>query len=269
MNKNIVAAAASLLLGAGGIALAQDASVEDSIAAYREMLADDNPAELWEIKGREFWSKKRGPKNASLEACNLGLGSGMVKGAFAQLPRYFADAGRVQDLEMRLVSCMIDLQGLSRAEAEKNHFSTDNDASDIEALVAWIASESKGAVIAVPQTHPKEKEAYAIGEKLFHFRTGPYDFACSTCHSTSGTRIRLQVLPNLTEPAEAKPIFATWPAYRVSQGTVRSMENRITDCLRQQRMPLADYGADVITDLTVYMGVQAAGGQMAAPGLKR
>lgn len=268
MNRITAAVAATLALLLGP-ASAQDASVEDSIAAYREMLADDNPAELWEIKGKEFWAKKRGPKNVSLEACNLGLGPGVVKGAFAQLPRWFADTGRVQDLEMRLVTCMIDLQGLSRAEAEKNHFSTDNDASDLEALSAWIASESKGATIAVPQVHPKEKEAFAVGETLFHYRAGPYDFACSTCHSTSGTRIRLQVLPNLTEAAEAKSIFATWPAYRVSQGTVRTMENRITDCLRQQRMPMADFGADVITNLTVYMGVQAAGGQMAAPGLKR
>ena len=264
-----VITATMLLIAMTGPARAQGASVEDSIAAYREMLADDNPAELWEIKGKAFWAKKRGPKNASLEACNLGLGPGVVKGAYAQLPRWFADAGRVQDLEMRLVSCMIDLQGLSRAEAEKNHFSTDNDASDIEALSAWIASESKGMPIALPQAHPKEKEAFAVGEQLFHYRAGPYDFACSTCHSNSGTRIRLQVLPNLTEPAEAKAIFASWPAYRVSQGTVRTMENRITDCLRQQRMPMADFGSDVITDLTVYMGVQAAGGQMAAPGLKR
>lgn len=271
MNRTTAAAVAtlSLLLVAINPASARDTSVEDSIAAYREMLADDNPAELWEIKGKEFWAKKRGPKNASLEACNLGLGPGVVKGAFAQLPRWFADTGRVQDLEMRLVSCMIDLQGLSRAEAEKNHFSTDNDASDIEALSAWIASESKGAVIALPQSHPKEKEAFAIGEQMFHYRAGPYDFACSTCHSTSGTRIRLQVLPNLTSAAEAKAVFATWPAYRVSQGTVRTMENRITDCLRQQRMPMADYGSEVITDLTVYMGVQAAGGHVAAPGLKR
>lgn len=268
MNR-LLAATNALLIAVPLLANAGSASVEDSIAAYRDMLADDNPAELWEIKGKEFWAKKRGPKNVSLETCNLGLGPGVVKGAYAQLPRWFADTGRVEDLETRLVSCMVDIQGLSRAEAEKQHFSTDSQASDMEALVSWIASESRGAAIAVPQQHPKEKEAYAIGERMFHYRAGPYDFACSTCHNASGVRIRLQALPNLTVPAEAGPVFATWPAYRVSQGTVRSMENRITDCLRQQRMPMADFGSAVITDLTVYMGVQAAGAPMAAPGLKR
>ena len=27
-----------------------------------------------------------------------------------------------------------------------------------------------------------ERAAYAMGEKLFFYRSGPYDFACSTCH---------------------------------------------------------------------------------------
>ena len=52
-------------------------------------------------------------------------------------------------------------------------------------LATWIATQSKGAPIAVPQAHPKEIEAYRVGEKLFHHRAGPYDFACSTCHSAA------------------------------------------------------------------------------------
>lgn len=270
MNKlpTVLAMLATAVL-APSAATAQEASVEDSIAAYRQMMVDDNPAELWEIKGEEIWAEKRGPKKLSLQTCDLGLGPGVVDGAFAQLPRWFADAGKVQDLESRLVYCMMTVQGMTKAEAEKNHYSTDSDASDMEALVAWIAASSRGVTIAVPQSHPKEVEAYKVGEELFNYRAGPYDFACSTCHSTSGTRIRLQALPNLTVKEEAQPIFATWPAYRVSQGTVRSMENRMTDCLRQQRMPEPNFGSDIITYLTVYMGVNANGGKMDAPGLKR
>ncbi len=49
--------------------------------------------------------------------------------------------------------------------------------------------------------HPKEQEAYRLGEKIFYFRGGPHDFACATCHGEDGKRIRLQDLPNLTETA--------------------------------------------------------------------
>lgn len=242
---------------------------EESIAQYREMLADDNPADLWQTKGEEYWKSKQGPKQISLEGCNLGLGAGVVKGAYAQLPRYFSDTGRVQDLESRLVTCMMTLQGMPKNDAEKDHFSSDGRSSNIEALSAWISAQSSGLPMAAPQSHPKEKEAFAVGEKLFFYRAGPHDFACATCHSTSGVRVRLQAVANLTVPAEARTIYTTWPAYRVSQGTVRTMENRLYDCLRQQRMPMAAYTSDAITDLTVYLAVQAKGGLMAAPGIKR
>ena len=106
-------------LALAGNAFAQGKSTSDGIAEYRKMLEDGNPAELYEAKGEDLWKKARGPKNASLEKCDLGLGPGVVKGAFVKLPRYFADTGRVQDLEDRLVTCMATLQGFDAAEIAK------------------------------------------------------------------------------------------------------------------------------------------------------
>src|ERR1044072_27367 len=73
------------------------------IERYRQLLQESNPAELYEARGEELWKNTRGPKNASLERCDLGLGPGVVKGAYARLPRYFSDTDRVQDAESRLV----------------------------------------------------------------------------------------------------------------------------------------------------------------------
>ena len=72
--------------------------------------------------GKKLWTEKRGPKNASMEQCNLGLGPGVLKGAYAQLPRYFADTGKVQDLESRLITCMETLQGFTEQQAEHDAF---------------------------------------------------------------------------------------------------------------------------------------------------
>ncbi|PMW46460.1 sulfur oxidation c-type cytochrome SoxA, partial [Pseudomonas sp. GW456-11-11-14-LB2] len=82
----------------------------EGIAEYRALLQDGNPAELFEAKGEDLWKQKRGPKAASMEKCDLGKGPGVVKGAFAELPRYFPDTGRVQDMESRLLTCMETLQ---------------------------------------------------------------------------------------------------------------------------------------------------------------
>ena len=244
-------------------------SVAEEIQQYRDLLQDGNPAELWEARGETLWKEKRGPKKASLEQCDLGKGPGVVKGAYAELPRYFADADRVMDLETRLVYCMVKLQGFTEAEATKTPIGSANKRSDNEALVAYVTSQSRGYRMNAPMSHPKEKEAYAIGEKMFYYRGGPYDFGCTTCHGESGKRIRLQDLPNLSTVADAQRAYTTWPAYRVSEGEVRTMQWRLKDCFRQQRFPELAFTSDASIALTSFLAHKAQGGTLATPALKR
>ena len=239
------------------------------IEEYRQALADGNPAELWETRGEDMWKKKAGPKNASLETCDLGLGAGKVAGAYTVLPKFFADAGRVMDLESRLVYCRMTIQGLSEAEAKKQPFGNGAARSDNEALVAYITSESKGVKMNVAMNHPKEREMFEMGKKMFFFRGGPHDFACATCHSESGKRIRLQDLPNLTETKDAQRAYTTWPAYRVSQGELRTFQWRLNDCFRQQRFPDLQFTSDASVALTMFLARNANGAEFNAPAIKR
>jgi sulfur-oxidizing protein SoxA len=264
-----LAATALLVAVAGLAAQAQQSDTVKEIEKYREALADGNPAELWEARGEDLWKTRRGPKQASLEGCDLGRGPGVVKGAYATLPRYFADVDRVLDLESRLVHCMVTLQGFTPAEATKQVFGSGPKRSDIEALVAYVTSESKGAVMSVPLDHPKEKEAYALGERIFFFRGGSHDFSCASCHGESGKRIRLQDLPNLTSTADARRAYTSWPAYRVSQGEVRTFQWRLYDCFRQQRFPALQFGSEGSIALTHFLARNANGGTFNAPAIKR
>lgn len=261
-----IAAVAACLPLSGG---AQDNTIKE-IEKYRAALGDGNPAELWEARGEDMWKQKRGPKKVSMEQCDLGLGAGVVKGAYAQLPKYFADADKVMDLETRLVHCMVTLQGYTPADAKKNPFGNGNDKkSDMEALVAYVTSESRGVKMNIPATHPKEAEAYEIGKKIFYHRGGPHDFACSTCHGQDNIRIRLQDLPNLSKTADAQRAYTSWPAYRVSQGEVRSFQWRLYDCFRQQRFPELEFTSDASIALTMYLAKNANGGVFNAPSIKR
>ncbi|MEY4295061.1 MAG: SoxA protein, partial [Pseudomonadota bacterium] len=139
----------------------------------------------------------------------------------------------------------------------------------IEDLIAYIYDESRDLMVNVPQNHAKEKEAFARGKKIFFFKGGPYDFSCASCHSEDGKRIRLQDLPNLTKSEPAKAAFTQWPAYRVSQGAVRTMQWRMYDCFRQQRFPEMTYLSPASVDLITFLGVNAKDGKMAAPAIKR
>ena len=248
--------------------LAQQKSAADGIAEYRAMLADGNPAELFEARGEELWKKRRGPKNASLEQCNLGKGPGVVKGAFVELPRWFADSGKVQDLESRLLTCMETLQGFDAKVIAATPFGKGEQVS-MEGLTAWISAESKGMRFNLPQSHSQEKINYELGKRAFFYRAGPYDFSCASCHGQAGKRIRLQDLPELTKNPGDGVGFAAWPAYRVSSGEMWSMQRRLNDCYRQQRFPYPGYASDVTIALGVYMGVNAKGAESVAPALKR
>lgn len=256
-------------LAVAGAALAQTSAV-DEIAKYRAALQDGNPAELWEVRGEGMWKTARGPKQVTFEQCDLGLGPGVVKGAYAQLPRYFPDADRVMDLETRLVYCMVTQQGYTLAAAKKQPFGDGNEKkSDIEALVAYVTSESRGIKMNVAGTHPKEQEAYRIGEKMFFFRGGSHDFSCATCHGEDNKRIRLQDLPNLTSKEGAQKAYTTWPAYRVSQGELRTFQWRLFDCFRQQRFPALEFTSDGSIALTMFLARNANGAAFDAPAIKR
>lgn len=249
-------------------AVAQTKSAADAINEYRAMLADGNPAELYEAKGEGLWKTKRGPKAATLEQCNLGKGPGIVKGAFVELPRWFADTSRVQDLESRLLTCMETLQGFDAQSIAKTPFGK-REQANISSLVAWISAESKGMRFNLPQAHTEEKKNYELGKRAFYYRAGPYDFSCASCHGQTGKRIRLQDLPNLTENPGDGVGFAAWPAYRVSNGQLWGMQQRLNDCFRQQRFPYPGYASDVTIALSVFMGVNAKGAESVAPALKR
>jgi sulfur-oxidizing protein SoxA len=257
------------LLLAGALALAPALAQKSPFADYQRMTAEGSPVELFELEGEALWKKKQGPKNASLEQCDLGKGSGVLKGAYAALPRYFKDTDRVMDLETRLLHCMLTLQGRSREEATKRLFGDADRPSEMEYLSAYVAGQSRGVKMAPGATHPREKQAYELGKALFFHRAGAWDFSCASCHGEEGKRIRMSDLPVLYEPKFARPLMATWPAYRVSNSTFKTLQWRMNDCYRQMRMPEPTFGSDATIALISFLTVTGKGEPYRGPGTKR
>jgi sulfur-oxidizing protein SoxA len=142
--------------------------------------------------------------------------------------------------------------------------------TDIEALTAYGVEQSRGMPVSIPQEHLKEKASYDRGKQLFYMRAGPYDFSCASCHGVTGQRIRLQDLPNISgDKEDARRAFTTWPAYRVSQGALRTMQWRLNDCFRQQRFPEPVFVSPATVDLITFLGVNANGAKMDSPSIKR
>jgi len=262
-----IAAVAALCLA---VAVPAQAQGSDPLGVGRQMLQEDSPGELWIDTGKKLFYEKRGPKKASLEQCDFGMGPGKLEGAAAKLPRYFADVDRVEDLESRLITCMVNLQGFKRADLEDKAISpARSNGSDIEALALYVTSRSNGMKVDVQLSHQKEYDMYSAGEYLFFRRSGPTDFSCNQCHGESGKRIRLQDLINMLDAKGAGEVASTWPAYRGAHYVVRTMQWRLNDCFWQMRLPDIKYGSDVTIALTTFLNHKGNGAVIKVPGFKR
>jgi sulfur-oxidizing protein SoxA len=177
-----------------------------------------------------------------------------------------------EDLESRVLTCMVKLQGFTPEEVKRKTFAdqrANEQNTDLEAIVAYIAVQSDGMKLNPPMKHPKEKEMRAVGEAIFHTRMGPMDFSCSTCHGQDGKRIRLQELGNYHNKADTQRTMKTWPTYRVSHGVVRNMQHRMWDCMWQMRLPDVDYASPVTVALISFLADQGRGAVLDIPGIKR
>ncbi len=230
------------------------------------MMMEDSPAYWTAEEGEELFQEKRGPKNASLESCDFGKGPGVLEGAYAEMPRYFEDTGRVMDLETRLVHCMKTIQGFSDSDpaVKKRHGSS----SDMMRLQTFIAGKSSGYKWNPPMDHPLEKAMRDAGEVMFYRRAGAMDFSCNTCHGASGKRIRASVLPDMNKPQEWTKAVS-WPAYRVGSQNTRSSQHRLRGCYWQMRQGQVVAGSDASIAVISFWTDAARGQPAILPDMKR
>ncbi|MEN8107762.1 MAG: sulfur oxidation c-type cytochrome SoxA [Pseudomonadota bacterium] len=230
------------------------------------MMMPDNPAYWVAEEGESLFKAKRGPNKASLESCDFGNGPGVLEGAYVEMPRHFADSGKVMDLESRLVYCMETIQGFSSDDpaVKKRHGS----GSDMMKLQTYIASQSSGYEWNPPMDHPLEKAMRDAGEVLFYRRAGTMDFSCRSCHGAAGKRIRASVLPNINVPQEWTKAVS-WPAFRVGHDNVRSSQHRVRGCYWQMRQGQIIPGSDASIALISFWTDAARGQPAILPDMKR
>ncbi len=230
------------------------------------MMMPDNPAIWVADEGEALFKEKRGPKNASLEQCDFGKGPGELEGAYAEMPRYFKDTGKVMDIETRLVHCMTTLQGFASDDpAVSERHGSD---SDMMKLQTYIASKSSGYDWNPPMKHPLEKAMRDAGEVMFYRRAANLDFSCNTCHGETGKRIRASVLPNMKVPGEWTKAVS-WPAYRVGHQEVRSSQHRLRGCYWQMRQGQVIAGSDASIAVISFWTDAARGQPAILPDMKR
>jgi len=255
LAKKIVLASA--LVGVLAFGGDQFAMSDADRAMYQEML-ENNPADIDVESGREMLEENCGGE-AGL-AKFLGISEEVLPAYIAGFPRYIEKFGMVVSLDQVLQALM----------AQEGHKPFELKSKDMFAMSAYAKSLANGEKINIDiNANEHMKKAYALGEEVFTTKRGGRGLSCMSCHSPDiiGSVLRTQPLPDLG--SEANKAAATWPAYRMTKSSLRTLQRRFQGCMENALLAVIPIGSPEMNALEVYVTEKAKGKEIAIPGLKR
>jgi sulfur-oxidizing protein SoxA len=226
-------------------------------AMYAEMM-ENNPADIMIENGNTLLEKSCGG-DAGL-AKFLKVSEEKLPAYIATFPRYLPEFKQVVGLDQML-------QGLMSKNGHKPFELKSSDMFDMSSYVKSLANGEKSNIDV--NANPQMKEAYALGKLTFEQKRGGRGLACLSCHSPDviGSILRTQPLPELGVKGNASA--ATWPAYRMTKSSLRTLQRRFQGCMENALLKVIPLGSPEMVGLEVYLTDQAKGAEIAIPGLKR
>lgn len=248
---------ASVLAGALAFGGDQFAMSDADRAMYAEML-ENNPADMDVEWGAELLE----------EHCGGDAGLAKFMGVSeADLPKYIAGFPRYVeqfDMVMGVDQVMQALMKKNGAEPYKLK------SKEMFAMLAYAKSLANGEAINIDvNANEHMKKAYAMGKEVFETKRGGRGLSCLSCHSSDviGGILRTQPLPDLG--SEQNKAAATWPAYRMTKSSLRTLQRRFQGCMNNALLAVIPIGSPEMVALEVYVTEMAKGREIAIPGLKR
>jgi len=223
-------------------------------AMYQEML-ENNPADIYIAEGGEVFDEEIG--EAKL-AKYLGVTEDDLPKYIAGFPRFIEKMGMVAGLDQVMQAILIS-EGKKAPKLKS---------ADMFAMLGYVKSLANDKKINLDVDADEHiKAAYALGKKTYNTPRGGRGLACLSCHSkaTVGLMLRTQVLPNLG----AVKAGATWPAYRMTKSSLRTLQRRFQGCMKNALQAKLPIGSKEMVALEVYVTSMAKDKEIAIPGLKR
>jgi L-cysteine S-thiosulfotransferase len=209
-----------------------------------------NPGMLWVLDGEALWVRKEGLATKSCADCH-GDARASMRGVAARYPAVDDKLGRPIDLEQRINICRTERQEGSPFPVESR---------ELLALTAYIARQSKGRPITVPDD-VQARPFIAAGKKIWEQRQGQLNLSCSQCHDDHwGQKLAGAVIP------QAHP--TGYPLYRLEWQSLGSLQRRLRNCLIGMRAEPYAYGAPEFVNLELYLAWRAHGLLIEAPAIR-
>lgn len=257
MNAGIKIALSVALVSSLSFAGEQFAMSDADRAMYAEML-ENNPADMMVANGEELLGEYCGGDAGVAKFLNVSEDD--LPAYLAGFPRYLKEFKQVVGIDQML-------QGLMHKNGHKPFKLKSSDMFDMSSYVKSIANGEKSNIDI--NANKYMKQAYTLGEKTFNTPRGGRGLACLSCHSDAviGTVLRTQPLPDLSSKGAA--VAATWPAYRMTKSSLRTLQRRFQGCMKNALLKVIPLGSPEMVGLEVYLTHKAKGTEIAIPGLKR
>jgi len=256
MRRGIKIALSVAMLASLSFGGEQFAMSDSDRAMYTEM-SENNPADIMVADGEELLEYMGG--DAGL-AKYLGVSEDELPAYIAGFPRYIKKFDMVVGLDQVIQAMMADGGHKPLKLKSGNMFS----------LLAYVKSIANDEAINIDvNANSQMKEAYALGKKTFMTKRGGRGLSCNSCHSSDviGRVLRTQPLPDLS--AQGVKAAATWPAYRMTKSSLRTLQRRFQGCMKNALLKVIPLGSKEMVALEVYLTERSKGSEIAIPGLKR
>ncbi|MDD3592103.1 MAG: sulfur oxidation c-type cytochrome SoxA [Sulfurovum sp.] len=254
MKKVVLSVTLALMVATAG---EQFAMSDADRAMYEEML-ENNPADIFVAEGGEIFEEELGGEEALAKF--LGIEENALPKYIATFPRYIEKLGNVVGVDQVLQAMMAE-QGKEQIKLK------DPKMFAILAYVKSLANDEQFNIDINANEHMKA--SYELGKQTFMTPRGGRGLSCNSCHNkdTIGLILRTQPLPDLAEAGAG----ATWPAYRMTKSSLRTLQRRFQGCMNNALMAVIPIGSKEMVGLELYVSKLAQDKQkaIAVPGLKR
>ncbi|MHB0992957.1 MAG: sulfur oxidation c-type cytochrome SoxA [Sulfurovum sp.] len=258
MKRAILPLALLVIMGTVTVSSSEQFAMSDADRAmYNEML-ENNPADIYVEEGGELLEETLGGEAALAKF--LGVSEDELPRYIAGFPRYIEKLGNVVGIDQVMQVMQLE-QGKEKWELKDERMFS---------MLAYVKSLANGEQLNI-DIHADEhmKEAYALGKVTYETPRGGRGLSCKSCHGAdvAGQILRTQPIPDLGADGSG----ATWPAYRMTKSSLRTLQRRFQGCMNNALMEGIPLGSKEMNALEVYISKMAQDSKqpIAIPGLKR
>ncbi|WP_124111672.1 sulfur oxidation c-type cytochrome SoxA [Maribius sp. THAF1] len=209
----------------------------------------ENPGMIFVENARAAFDTALGDTDQSCSGCHDTPEA--LAGARAVYPKWDAEAGEVQTMEMQINECITE-----RAGAEEWGYTS----QPMIEMTALMSSVSRGMPVNVA-IDGEAADTWQQGKDIYYTRYGQLELACSNCHEDNyGNMIRADHL--------SQGQINGFPAYRLKNAKLNSVHDRFKGCIRDTRAETFSPGSPEFVALELYVASRGNGLSVEGPSVR-